>query len=83
MGLPGSAGRVGSLWLILVWAGACGPAEETSRPAAAAQRESIGVQHESGSALPVEPEPGEWRLADLRMLTVAGENAEAYWSAEG
>lgn len=82
-GLPGSAGRAGSLWLILVWAGACGPVEETSRPVAAAQRESIGVQPESGSALPVEPEPGEWRLADLRMLTFAGENAEAYWSAGG
>ncbi len=25
----------------------------------------------------------EWRLADLLMLTFAGENAEAYWSAGG
>lgn len=32
---------------------------------------------------PVEPEPGETHFADLRMLTFEGENAEAYFSADG
>lgn len=27
--------------------------------------------------------PGEWRLTNLRRLTSGGENAEAYWSADG
>ena len=34
-------------------------------------------------AVSVDPEPGEWRLSNLRMLTFAGENAEAYWNADG
>ena len=34
-------------------------------------------------ALPVQTEPGENRLANLRMLTFAGENAEAYWNRDG
>jgi TolB protein len=29
------------------------------------------------------PEPGEGRLSNLRQITFGGENAEAYWSADG
>src|SRR5688500_5838295 len=29
------------------------------------------------------PEPGETHLANIRQLTFGGENAEAYWSADG
>ena len=31
----------------------------------------------------LEPEPREARLRSLRQLTLSGENAEAYWSADG
>jgi Tol biopolymer transport system component len=53
---------------------ACGPASQpaTPKPAAAA------VLPPDGVAL-----PGEKHLADLRQLTLAGENAEAYWSFDG
>ena len=30
-----------------------------------------------------EPEPGERHLANIRQLTFGGQNAEAYWSADG
>ena len=32
---------------------------------------------------PVDPLPGEKQLANVRMLTTDGENAEAYWSNDG
>jgi Tol biopolymer transport system component len=31
----------------------------------------------------IQPEPGEQHLANIRQLTFGGENAEAYWSADG
>jgi TolB protein len=31
----------------------------------------------------IEAEPGERHLANIRQLTVGGQNAEAYWSADG
>ncbi len=56
---------------------ACGT-QERSGVEAEAVDPSTGVEGE-----PVDPEPGEKRLTNLRMLTFAGENAEAYWSADG
>ena len=37
----------------------------------------------SAAAQRVAPAPGEWRLANIRELTHGGENAEAYFSADG
>src|SRR5688500_332571 len=31
----------------------------------------------------IDPEPGERHLANIRQLTFGGQNAEAYWSADG
>jgi TolB protein len=55
--------------------GACGGSPET------AQME----QPAPGSSVPraVAPQPEETRLGNLRMLTDGGENAEAYFSADG
>ncbi len=70
-----------SLGALLV---ACGPGEASGDGDWATSAEGVGAPAKGDTrALPVEPEPGEWRLADLRMLTFAGENAEAYWSAGG
>lgn len=33
--------------------------------------------------LPIDPFPGEPRLANVRQLTFGGQNAEAYWNLEG
>ena len=35
------------------------------------------------SARTIDPEPGEIHLLKIRQLTFGGENAEAYWSADG
>jgi hypothetical protein len=53
---------------------ACGPASQAAPPKPSAT-----------SALPPEGValPEERHLADLRQLTLAGENAEAYWSFDG
>ncbi|MEA2751858.1 MAG: hypothetical protein QOI41_6001, partial [Myxococcales bacterium] len=53
---------------------ACGPASQPAPPKPA----TAGVMPPESSALPEEK-----HLADLRQLTLAGENAEAYWSFEG
>jgi Tol biopolymer transport system component len=37
----------------------------------------------SKPAVIVPPEPGETRLSNIHQLTFGGENAEAYWSADG
>ena len=37
----------------------------------------------SAPVVTVPPEPGETRLSNIRQLTSGGENAEAYWSADG
>ncbi|MDB5220241.1 MAG: tolB protein precursor [Myxococcaceae bacterium] len=53
---------------------ACGPASQPAPPKPA----TAGVMPPESSALPEEK-----HLADLRQLTLAGENAEAYWSFDG
>ena len=67
---------------------ACGPAEppasdRTPSPDSAPEGVSLPSADSGAVALPVETEPGEHRLANLRMLTFAGENAEAYWNRDG
>lgn len=42
-----------------------------------------GAAGDNGGAQSVAPEATEPRLSNLRMLTFAGENAEAYWNREG
>lgn len=61
-----------SLWLLLLSAaltgwGACRPSPKTAQAQAVARA----------------PEPGEAHLSDLRQLTFGGQNAEAYFSADG
>jgi TolB protein len=41
------------------------------------------ASHEPSPAVPLAPEPGERHFRNLRQLTFGGENAEAYWSADG
>jgi hypothetical protein len=55
-------------------ASACGPAAEPVTPKQAATNVNLS---------PVFALPEEKHLADLRQLTLAGENAEAYWSFDG
>jgi len=70
----------GTVVLALAAAGvalaACGPAQPapvaTPKPAAPAV-----------TAPPINALPEETHLADLRQLTLSGENAEAYWSFDG
>jgi len=64
---------------LVVAAFACGrtPATNTS-PAPA-----TGASTNPGTAVRVEPEPGETRLTNIRRLTNGGENAEAYFSRDG
>jgi len=58
--------------------GCAGP--PAARPAAASARTSAGSGRE---AVPVFARPDEGHLSQLRQLTFGGENAEAYWSADG
>jgi hypothetical protein len=53
---------------------ACGPPTDVVAPKPAAS---------SVAPSPLVPVPEEKHLADLRQLTLAGENAEAYWSFDG
>jgi hypothetical protein len=53
---------------------ACGPPTDVVAPKPAAS---------SVAPSPLAPVPEEKHLADLRQLTLAGENAEAYWSFDG
>ena len=53
---------------------ACGPPSQADTPKPAAS----GVMPPQAAALPEEK-----HLADLRQLTLGGENAEAYWSFDG
>ena len=65
--------------LIAAAAAACG----TDRgPDAVDRVQPSSAGDEPARSEPVDAEPGEGRLANLRMLTFAGENAEAYWSAD-
>ncbi len=59
----------------------CAPADETAD--AEAPAEAMADAQEAGPAESYEPEPGETRIRNLRMLTFAGENAEAYFSPDG
>lgn len=52
----------------------CGPAVDPATPKTAASSVSLS---------PLPPVPQEKHLADIRQLTLAGENAEAYWSFDG
>ncbi len=53
---------------------ACGPPASIAAPTPAASSVSLS---------PIVALPEERHLADLRQLTLAGENAEAYWSNDG
>ncbi len=74
--------------VVLLGLSAC----DTSRPPvteavfaptpAAGSRPSRGASPYEGALTPVHW-PGERHLANVRQLTFAGENAEAYWSADG
>jgi Tol biopolymer transport system component len=74
------------LAVITVWS--CAPAEDESGrelaegDAAIEAAEAVGEQAEEEGPLPFDPEEGETRIRSLRMLTFAGENAEAYFSAD-
>ncbi len=59
----------------------CAPADETADTEP--QAEATAEAQEPGPAEAYEPEPGETRIQNLRMLTFAGENAEAYFSSDG
>ncbi|HKK07513.1 MAG TPA: hypothetical protein VKA44_01365 [Gemmatimonadota bacterium] len=57
---------------------AAGPGRAPAAPPAARAAAAADTVH----AVPVRPEPGEAHLADLRMLTFEGQNAEAYFSPD-
>ena len=67
-------------WLLA----ACGPGEPRSEVRDEGE-EAVAVAPGEvvSGAVSVDPEPGEGRLSNLRMLTFAGENAEAYWNPDG
>lgn len=69
-------------WASLLFAAACGGADSAAEGEAS---DSTAAEPPAGAgssleAVFVEAEPGEARLSSLRMLTFAGENAEAYWN---
>ncbi len=72
-----------ALILTLSLPAACRPGA-TSDQAARSENESEDTAPSMAAAgpaaEPVESEPDETRLANLQMLTFAGENAEAYWN---
>lgn len=70
----------GTLLLIALVSG-CGSSGEGVDDAAGDQADAAGVS--TFTARSVEPEAGETRLRNLRMLTFGGENAEGYFSADG
>lgn len=57
----------------------------TACAAPAAQQEPVAPtpKFEIKAGTPVEPLPNEPHLKNVRMLTIDGENAEAYWSNDG
>jgi TolB protein len=63
---------------LVVAAFACGTPATNTSPAPA-----TGASTNAGTAVRVEPEPGEARLTNIRRLTNGGENAEAYFSRDG
>ncbi|HEY7408436.1 MAG TPA: hypothetical protein VH638_09235, partial [Gemmatimonadaceae bacterium] len=44
---------------------------------------SVRERPPGGARSGIIPEPGETHLTNIRQLTFGGENAEAYWSADG
>ena len=80
---------------LLVAAAACGGAEGRAErrheqaphdaSIARSKRETVRAAPlaRTASATTVPPEPGERHLANIRQLTFGGENAEAYFSADG
>lgn len=80
---PTTAGRVVALcaW---TWLGfGCGVTGEGAEDDGARRPSEGTTDAGSPPAVAVEPEPGETHFASLRMLTFQGENAEAYFSADG
>ncbi|MCA8959855.1 MAG: PD40 domain-containing protein [Planctomycetes bacterium] len=87
-----SIALLGVAWLV-----GCGPvrtSEPTSRPSAMAEHDHSGHGTPSTSTPPAsqpaptppvahDPDPREKHFRNLRQLTFGGENAEAYWSADG
>ncbi|MBI4568786.1 MAG: TolB family protein [Planctomycetes bacterium] len=75
------------LWLVAGGVAARYPKEEEAPPSRTAGEPRDGAVASSPAAAatfrPVEAERGEERLANLRMLTFTGENAEAYFNAAG
>ena len=68
-------------WLAFAFlAAACGSERDSSDADQAPEAGSI--EETPVTAEGVATEPGEVRLTNLQMLTFAGENAEAYWSAD-
>lgn len=59
----------------------CAPADDAAE--AEARAEEMVEARDQGPAIAYEAQPGETRIKNLRMLTFAGENAEAYFSADG
>jgi TolB protein len=70
--------------LLALLVSACAPAGPPASPPAGPDAPSIGatVLPRTG-AVPVAALPGESRLANIRQLTHGGQNAEAYFSADG
>ncbi len=60
-----------------------GPSDESAPQSEELARDPSAAATVTSGALSVAPEPSEPRLSNLRMLTFAGENAEAYWNREG
>jgi Tol biopolymer transport system component len=78
--IRGILAATSAAWLLA----ACGPGEPRSGARDEGEGAAATVPGEAASgAVSVDPEPGEGRLSNLRMLTFAGENAEAYWNADG
>ena len=79
---PGSGLTVFSAVALAGILAAC-PGAETARPPEAPTDAAPQAAQTGGSAVVVEPGSDERRLRNLRMLTFGGENAEAYFSADG
>ena len=62
---------------------ACGEADRGAQTVEESSGQADEVALGGGDAEMHDPQPGEGRLRNLQMLTFEGENAEAYFSADG